>query len=64
MLDNIPEDMKGGSATTAANHLFDIAEEATKLSRNNAEFIHHFCATIIPVKDSSSIHIAGSVIPM
>ena len=32
MLDNIPEDMKGESATPASHHLFDIAEDTTKLS--------------------------------
>ena len=31
MIDNIPEYMKGESATPAAHHLFDIAEDATKL---------------------------------
>ena len=32
MVDNITEDMKGESATPAAHHLFDIEEDATKLS--------------------------------
>ena len=36
LLDNIPEDMKGESATPVANHLFDIAEYATKLSQADA----------------------------
>ena len=42
ILDNIPEDMKGESATPAAHHLFDIAEDATKLSQANADIFHHF----------------------
>ena len=32
MIDDIPEDMRGESAKSAAHHLFDIAEDATKLS--------------------------------
>ena len=32
MLDNSREDMKGESATPVAHHLFDIAEDATKIS--------------------------------
>ena len=32
MLDYIPEDMKGESAIPDAHHLFDISEDATKLS--------------------------------
>ena len=42
MLDNIPEYMKGESATPAAYHLFDIAEDATKLSQSDTYIFHHF----------------------
>ena len=31
MLDEIPEDMKGGSATLSKHYLFDIVEDATKI---------------------------------
>ena len=44
MLDNIPEDMKVESATPAAHHPFDIAEDATKLSQADADLFHHFVA--------------------
>ena len=39
MIDNIPEYMKGESVTPVAHHLFDIVEDATKLSRTHAEFL-------------------------
>ena len=42
ILDDIPEDMKGGSATPAAHHLFKISEDATKLSQYDADLFHHF----------------------
>ena len=47
MLENIPEDMKGESSTPAAHHLFDIAEDATKLSQADADLFHHFVAQLL-----------------
>ena len=47
MLDDIPEDMKGGSATPAAHHLFDIAEDATKISQADTDLFHHFLAQLL-----------------
>ena len=47
MLDVIPEDMKGESATPAAHHLFDIAEDATKLSQSDTYHFHHFVAQLL-----------------
>ena len=47
ILDNIPEDMKDESATTATNHLFDISEDATKLSQADAYLFHHFVAQLL-----------------
>ena len=47
MIDNIPEYMKGESATPAAHHLFDIAEDSTKISQGNADIFHHFVAQIL-----------------
>ena len=44
ILDKFPEDTKEGSATPAAHHLFDIAEDATKLSRTGIDLFHHFLA--------------------
>ena len=41
ILDNIPEDMKEESATTAAHHLFDIAEDASKLYQADADPFCH-----------------------
>ena len=42
MLNKIPEDMKGLSATTSSHHLFDIAEDANKLSQINVDLFHNF----------------------
>ena len=47
MLDNIPEYMKGESATLASHQLFDIAEDATKLSQADADHFHHFVAQLL-----------------
>ena len=42
----VPEYMKGGSATPASHHLFDIAEDA-KLSQTNSDPFHHFLAQLL-----------------
>ena len=42
ILDDIPEDMKGELATPAAHHVFDIAEDSTKLSLTDTDIFHHF----------------------
>ena len=47
IIDNIPENMKGGSATPAAHHLFDISEDATKLSQADADIFQHFVAQLL-----------------
>ena len=47
IIDNIPDDMKGESDTPAAHHLFDIEEDATKLSQSDADLFHHFLAQLI-----------------
>ena len=47
MLDNFLEDMKGESANRAAHRLFDIAEDATKISHASAELFHHFVAQLL-----------------
>ena len=47
MLDGIPEDMKGVSATPAANNLFYIEEDSTKLSQANADLFHHFISQLL-----------------
>ena len=47
MLENIQADMKCESATPAAHHLFDIVEDATKLSQADADLFHHFVAQLL-----------------
>ena len=39
--------MKGESATPAAHNLFDISEDATKLSQADTDLFHHFLAQLI-----------------
>ena len=40
-------DMKVESATPAAHHLFDIAENITKPSQTDAELFHHFVTQLL-----------------
>ena len=47
MIDDIPKEMKGESATPAAHHPSDIAEEATKLSQADSDLFHHFVAQLL-----------------
>ena len=37
----------GESATPAAHHIFDIAEDATKLPQADADLFHHFSTQLI-----------------
>ena len=41
------EEMKCESPTPAAHHLSDIAEDVTKLSRTDAELLHHFVLQLL-----------------
>ena len=45
--DDIRKDVKGESATPDTHHLFDIAENATKLSQANANLLHNFVAQLL-----------------
>ena len=54
ILYDISEDMRGKSTTPVANHIFDIAEDATKLSLTNVDIFHHFVAQILYPTGSSS----------
>ena len=60
ILDNIPEYMNGESATPAA-HLFDIAEDTTKLSQDGANLFHHFVARLIHLSKRERPYIQLSV---
>ena len=65
ILDNIPEDMKGVSATPAAYHLFYIAEDATKPSQAGADLFHHFVSQLLYLfKEGTSIHPDSSILPV
>ena len=41
IIDNISKEMKGESATPAAHHLFDVAEDATKLYQADTDIFRH-----------------------
>ena len=62
IIDTIPEDMKGESATLAAHHLFDIAEDSTKLYQANADLFHHFVAQLLYLSNGAcpDIQLAAS----
>ena len=41
MIEDIPEYIKGGSATTTVEHLFYIVEDATEISQSNSDRFHN-----------------------
>jgi hypothetical protein len=47
ILDEMPADMAGVSATPAANHLFEVNPEANKLDDAKKEFFHHVVAQLL-----------------
>ena len=53
--------MKGESATPAAHNIFDIAEDATKLSQANADLFHHFVAQLLYLSKRARPYIQLSV---
>ena len=46
-IDDITEDLKGESATPASHHLFEISEDAKKLTQSDADLFHHFLAQLL-----------------
>jgi Reverse transcriptase (RNA-dependent DNA polymerase) len=47
MLDGLPGDMDGESATPASNHLFEVNPEATKLDNDAFDMFHHNTAKLL-----------------
>ena len=47
ILDDIPEDINGESSTPPAHHFFDVAEDATNLSRTDADLFRRFFAQLL-----------------
>ena len=47
ILDNISEDMKGELSTPAAHQIFDIAEDANKISQADADLLHYSVAQLL-----------------
>ena len=47
ILDDTPEDTEGESAKPSAHHIFDITEDATKISWTDADLFHHFMAQLL-----------------
>ena len=62
MLEFIIEDMKGELATPAAHRLFDIAEDATKLSQADAYLFHHFVAHLLYLSKRACLDIQIAVL--
>ena len=64
MIDNIPEYMKGESATPATNHLFEIAEDSSKLSHANTDLFHHFLVQLLYLskREGPDIHLEASLL--
>jgi hypothetical protein len=46
-LEELPEDMSGEAATPAANHLFQVNEDAVKLDEESAPLYHHKVAKLL-----------------
>ena len=61
MIDNIIEDMKGESYTPASHHLFDMAEDVTKISQADADIFHHFLAQLLYLSKKSCLDIQLAV---
>ena len=61
MLDNIPEYMKGESATPTSHHLFYIAEDATKLYQDDEDLFHNFVAQLLYISKRAFIDIQLAV---
>ena len=47
ILEDTPEYIKGEPVTPATHHLFDTAEDETKLSQTDADLLHHFLEQLI-----------------
>jgi hypothetical protein len=47
ILNELPVDMAGVAPTPAANHLFDVNDEAEKLNDDQKEFFHHVVAQLL-----------------
>ena len=47
ILEDTPEDTRGESETPSAHHLFDIEENAKKLSQTNSYIFHYFVAQLL-----------------
>ena len=47
ILDTLPDDMKGFSATPARQHLFKVNDECAKLDVATSELFHHYTAQLL-----------------
>ena len=56
--------MQGESDTSDSHHLFDIAEDATKLSQADADLFRHFLAQLIYLsnRERLDIHLAVTLL--
>ena len=62
ILDDISEEIKGESSTPAVHHLFEIAEDETKIYQAGTDIFHQFLAQLLYLSKRArpEIHIAVS----
>ena len=53
--------MKEEAATPASHHLFDIAEDATKLSQADADLFHNFVAQLLYLPKRARLYLQLAV---
>ena len=47
MPENIPEEIKGESATPSGHHIFNTSEDLIKLFKSNEDIFHHIVAQLL-----------------
>ena len=57
MLNYIPEYIKGGLITSAEHHLFDIVQDATKLSWTYVDLFHRFFVQLLYLSNKEHTYI-------
>eukprot|EP00957_Ditylum_brightwellii_P151119 11506975-Ditylum_brightwellii.AAC.1 len=61
LLDDLPDENGGEAVTPAANHLFEVNEDAEKLGKENAELFHHIVAKLIFLYKRARLDLQTSV---
>jgi hypothetical protein len=61
MLEDLPDDFDGESATPAANHLFEVKSDGAKLNEQDAMFFHHNVAKLLFLCKRARLYIQTAV---